>query len=95
MTTARTPLPRGSSIRLGRVHTIRIPDPLWDLHKTRADELLLRDGVSEIVRDLLENHGREILRAKGIKIGDSEHITQDHADRYYDAVFPTDGVAEG
>jgi hypothetical protein len=94
MTTARTPLPRGSSVRLGRVHTIRIPDPLWDLSKTRADELLLRDGVSEIVRDLLEEHGREILRAHGIEIGDRETITQAHADLYYDRVFAAETIAE-
>jgi hypothetical protein len=71
-----------TSSRLGRVHTIRIPDSLWDIHVEQAFHEDRRDGVSEIVRDVMEVHARELLSAAGIVVDPKDPVTDEHAMRY-------------
>jgi hypothetical protein len=70
---------------LGRVHTIRIPDPVWAILDARAEDENLRDGVSEIVRNLTDEAARGTLASFGIFIGHNK-ITQEHVERYREAL---------
>jgi|1185.fasta_scaffold208943_2 hypothetical protein len=84
MTAARSvPAPSqaaATSVRLGRVHTIRIPEPLWQTIQAQAAHELRRDGASEIVREIVEDHVRQLLVRKGIQSGRT--VTMDDVAQY-------------
>jgi hypothetical protein len=71
------PAPRPS-----RVHTVLLPDSVWDVYVETAFHEQRKDGVSEIIRELVEVEGRTLLRDAGVDIADDELITDSHAERY-------------
>lgn len=86
MTTASQPL--AESPRLGRVHTIRIPEPDWAIESMRADHEDRRDGVSEIIREQVNEDVRGFLAQHDIHVGAREKVTDEHVERLRGKLFP-------
>jgi hypothetical protein len=83
-----TPRPRPMQAKATiptRIHTVRFPDPLWDVLAIYADAHKVRDGVSEVIRRQAKAFAVELLREDGVDIADDDDITETHADAYWTA----------